>query len=185
MTAPVNRIAEMRKQAGLTQQALADKLGIHWVTVSKIERGNIKLTFERCKQIASALGVSERVLIYTDDPNERIKRPWKAQIATDDRALDITRGEKVSFVWGNMSRREKKISEALDAENTHEAIGLLLGHVSTLKKVVIAQSYCNDHLLERIEALEAKVNRAPNKDAAEMRKAASMLYARAKQLEGE
>lgn len=99
--------------------------------------------------------------------------------------LDIERGEKVSLVWTNMSRAEKKIAATIEEGDINKAIGLLLRHVGGMKKVVIAQSYCNDHLVERIEALEAKVNRAPNKDAAEMRKAASMLYARAKQLEGE
>ena len=75
MTAPANRIAEMRKQVGLTQQALAEKLGIHWVTVSKIERGARKLSFERCKEIADVLGVPEASLRGdpSDHSNERIR----------------------------------------------------------------------------------------------------------------
>lgn len=53
-----NKIAEVRKSKGVTQQQLADKLGVHWVTISKLERGVMQLTFEWAEKLAQALGAS-------------------------------------------------------------------------------------------------------------------------------
>lgn len=39
-----NRIAELRKARGMTQQQLADATGVHWVTISNLERGKTQLT---------------------------------------------------------------------------------------------------------------------------------------------
>lgn len=50
-----NSIARIRKGRGLSQQALADAVGSHWVTISKLERGRIKLTYEWAVKLARAL----------------------------------------------------------------------------------------------------------------------------------
>ena len=52
-----NRIAQARKARGLTQQELADQVGAHWITISKLERGIIKLTTEWMEKLARPLGV--------------------------------------------------------------------------------------------------------------------------------
>lgn len=52
-----NRIADVRKRRGLTQQQLADLLGVHWVTVSKLERGVMQLTSDWITRLAEALEV--------------------------------------------------------------------------------------------------------------------------------
>lgn len=52
-----NRIADARKAKGVTQQELADRLGIHSVTMSKLERGKMQLTTKWINRIAEALGV--------------------------------------------------------------------------------------------------------------------------------
>jgi DNA-binding XRE family transcriptional regulator len=50
-----NRIAALRKRSGLTQEQLAEKLGCHWITVSKLERGKIQLTTSWIDKISSLL----------------------------------------------------------------------------------------------------------------------------------
>lgn len=52
-----NRIGELRRAANLSQQQLADLLGIHSITVSKLERGKMKLTLDWMVKIAAALDV--------------------------------------------------------------------------------------------------------------------------------
>ena len=52
-----NKISALRKAAGLSQQDLADRLGVHWVTISKLERGKIRLTSEYVARLAGGLGV--------------------------------------------------------------------------------------------------------------------------------
>jgi len=68
MTSPPNQIAKLRKERGLSQQQLADKLGVHWITVSKLERGKQKLTIEWMDRIAAALQVGRWVLLGSTDP---------------------------------------------------------------------------------------------------------------------
>jgi DNA-binding XRE family transcriptional regulator len=52
-----NRIAKARNARGMTQQELADQVGAHWITISKLERGIIKLTTEWMEKLAPPLGV--------------------------------------------------------------------------------------------------------------------------------
>jgi transcriptional regulator with XRE-family HTH domain len=61
--AQTNQIAKIRKKRGLSQQQLAEKLGVHWITVSKLERGKQKLTTEWMDKIATALEVGRWVLL--------------------------------------------------------------------------------------------------------------------------
>ena len=58
-----NRIAEERKSCGLSQQELGDLVGAHWVTISKLERGKIKLTTNWIEKIAAALQLNETDLL--------------------------------------------------------------------------------------------------------------------------
>lgn len=62
-----NRLAEVRKRLGLTQQQLAEKVGSHWVTISRLERGQLNITTGWSARIADALGIDEYDLY---PPNE-------------------------------------------------------------------------------------------------------------------
>lgn len=55
-TAP-NRLAEFRKRRKLTQQQLADLVGAHWITISKLERGIIRLSDVWQQRLAKALEI--------------------------------------------------------------------------------------------------------------------------------
>ena len=61
------RLKSLRKAAGITQQELADKLGVHLQTVSKWERGISEPDFSLLGGIASALGVTFERLLGTDE----------------------------------------------------------------------------------------------------------------------
>lgn len=62
-----NRIAELRKAEGLTQQQLAEALGAHWITISRLERGKLPLTFEWAERIGNALKVG-KFDVYNKEP---------------------------------------------------------------------------------------------------------------------
>lgn len=51
-------IAERRKELGLTQAELAEKLGTDAVTVSRFERGSNLPSLLRCEQLAEVLNIS-------------------------------------------------------------------------------------------------------------------------------
>ena len=61
------RLKNLRKAAGITQQALADKLGVHLQTVSKWERGVCEPDFSVLGDMAAALGVTFERLLGTEE----------------------------------------------------------------------------------------------------------------------
>jgi len=58
-----NNIADARHARGMTQQELGDAVGAHWITISKLERGKIKLTTEWLEKLARPLGVHPSELL--------------------------------------------------------------------------------------------------------------------------
>lgn len=62
----------LRVDRGLTQQELADRLGITKSTVSMYERGNRTPNFEIAEQITNFFGVDLKYLMGSTDKVERI-----------------------------------------------------------------------------------------------------------------
>jgi transcriptional regulator with XRE-family HTH domain len=58
-----SRIKRARQAAGLTQQQLADKSGIHRVSIANIERGLWEPGLDSIRCIADALGVAYKRLL--------------------------------------------------------------------------------------------------------------------------
>ena len=59
----INRIKEVLKEKGMTQAALADALGVRYITVNRIVNGHQEPTLKMLSQIAKLLKVSPRDLI--------------------------------------------------------------------------------------------------------------------------
>lgn len=57
-SAPQNRLREIRKAAGLSQQQVADKVGITKATVSRHESGEVEVPDERKVAYANLFAVS-------------------------------------------------------------------------------------------------------------------------------
>ena len=53
----------LRKQRGLSQQALADEADISWPTVQRVEAGSQSATLEVLAALAQALGLSLKELV--------------------------------------------------------------------------------------------------------------------------
>ncbi|UDU21055.1 helix-turn-helix domain-containing protein [Sinorhizobium meliloti] len=62
MSTHPNNIAEIRRKKKITQQQLADRLGVHVITVSKLERGVMQLTGSWLERLAQALETSQMEL---------------------------------------------------------------------------------------------------------------------------
>jgi transcriptional regulator with XRE-family HTH domain len=54
------RLRELREARGWSQQELADRVGLHMMTVSRFERGTLKPTWEVALALAEVLGVDCR-----------------------------------------------------------------------------------------------------------------------------
>ena len=57
-----NRIAALRKKAGLTQEQLANRAGLQRTHVGRIEAGRYAVTLEVVQAIAKALGMTVEII---------------------------------------------------------------------------------------------------------------------------
>ncbi len=64
-----DRLVAFRKEKGLTQQALAEAVGVHVIQIRRYESGSTQPTLDVIRKIAIALRVSADSLIF--DKNER------------------------------------------------------------------------------------------------------------------
>ena len=61
------RISALRKQKGLTQQALADAIGLHVTQIKRYEAASSQPSLEAVKKIAKTLRVTTDSLIFDDE----------------------------------------------------------------------------------------------------------------------
>jgi transcriptional regulator with XRE-family HTH domain len=75
------RLVSLRKQKGLTQQALADAIGMHITRIKRYEAGVSQPSLEALKKIAQTLRVTTDSLIFEPkelDPDEDLRMQFKA-----------------------------------------------------------------------------------------------------------
>ncbi|MDI6820897.1 MAG: helix-turn-helix transcriptional regulator [Patescibacteria group bacterium] len=58
-----DKLRELRKQKGLSQEDLALKSGLHRTYISDIERGSRNLSLKNIEKIAKALGLATKSLL--------------------------------------------------------------------------------------------------------------------------
>lgn len=75
------RIREIRTEAGLTQEELAHRAGLHWTYIGQIERGERNLSLKNVLKLARGLGVPEAELFGPPPPRPRVDagRPRRAR----------------------------------------------------------------------------------------------------------
>jgi DNA-binding XRE family transcriptional regulator len=57
------RVRTRRNALGLSQEALADKAGVHWTFLGQVERGRRNLTLHNILKLAAGLGVDPGALV--------------------------------------------------------------------------------------------------------------------------
>jgi transcriptional regulator with XRE-family HTH domain len=90
-----DKIAILRKEAGMTQQQLAEKIGISRSALVKIENSQRAISIEEGDAISKALGISIDTLMNIDDKqNEKtFVMAFKAKGMTSDNIEEIARYE--------------------------------------------------------------------------------------------
>ena len=63
------RLSTLRRERGLTQPALADRIGIHVSQLRRYEAGTSQPTLDVLRRLATELAISADVLLF--DPEER------------------------------------------------------------------------------------------------------------------
>lgn len=66
------RLAALRKQRTMTQQALADAVGCHVTMVRRYEAGETQPTLEVIRNMARALSVSADALVFEQDERDPV-----------------------------------------------------------------------------------------------------------------
>lgn len=75
------RLVKLRKAKKLTQQALADKIGVHVIQVHRYESGSSQPTLEVIRKLAIALGASADEIVFDDQergPDEDLRLQFEA-----------------------------------------------------------------------------------------------------------
>lgn len=75
------QLAQLRKEKGLTQQALADKVGIHVTQIKRYEAGTAQPTLEIFRKIVMVLAVSADEMLFEKDergPEEDLRLHFEA-----------------------------------------------------------------------------------------------------------
>ena len=75
------RLVALRKERQLTQQALADKVGVHLSQIRRYEQGETQPTLNVIRKLAIVLSVSSDALIFDDaerDPDDELRLQFEA-----------------------------------------------------------------------------------------------------------
>jgi transcriptional regulator with XRE-family HTH domain len=76
-----NRLAKLRKEKGLTQQALADAIKVSAIQIKRYESGSSQPPLDVIKNLAKVLQVSSDELIFGEDerqPSDDLKLQFEA-----------------------------------------------------------------------------------------------------------
>ncbi|MGH8052111.1 MAG: helix-turn-helix domain-containing protein [Arenimonas sp.] len=75
------RMISLRKQRGLTQQALAEKAEMHVVQIRRYETNASQPSIEAIKKLATALGISTDALLFEEGergPDDELRLQFEA-----------------------------------------------------------------------------------------------------------
>lgn len=102
------RIRELRKEAGLTIDQLADQTGLHFNTVGRIERGDSEANIEQQLLIAGALRVSPAKLSHF---SESVRNDWSIEMEDENFALVDMLDVRVSAGAGALNGHNEVIGK--------------------------------------------------------------------------
>jgi transcriptional regulator with XRE-family HTH domain len=89
------RLAAFRKERGLTQQMLADRVSVHLTQINRYESGDSQPTLDVIRRLAIALTVSADELIFGKDergPDQDLRLQFEAISQFDDEDKELARG---------------------------------------------------------------------------------------------
>ncbi len=57
------RVRARRQELGLSQEAMADEIGVHWTFLGQVERGQRNISLHNILKLAAGLGVDPAKLV--------------------------------------------------------------------------------------------------------------------------
>ena len=103
-----HRLIAARKDRGLTQQALADRVGIHVTQVRRYEAGTAQPTLDVLRNIAVALNITTDSLAFDEherDPDEDLRLAFEATRHLDADERDMVKNLIEAVLLKHEARR--------------------------------------------------------------------------------
>ena len=135
-----NRLAELRKQKGLSQEELADKLQVSRQAISKWERGEASPDTDNLIELAKIYEVSLDELVgLSSSPKEEAKPEVKEGVVIDDDGVHITddEGNRVEVSEGTVHLYDENGERVVRGVNKTRRWSILISSVVTLTIVII------------------------------------------------
>ena len=102
------RIAELRKEKGLTQQQLAERVGVHVQQLKRYEAGISQPTLDVIRNMAIAFGVASDQLLFDKDergPDDGLKLQFEAVSRFDPESRKVVQQVLDSMILQQEARR--------------------------------------------------------------------------------
>jgi transcriptional regulator with XRE-family HTH domain len=107
------RLADLRKQHSLTQQQLADRIGMHVVQLRRYEAGTSQPTLDVIRKLATALQVSADMLLFGKDergPDDDLRLQFEAVSRFDEEEKRVVRSLLEGMILKHEARRWQNVS---------------------------------------------------------------------------
>lgn len=103
-----HRLAATRKQRGLTQQALAERVGIHVSQIRRYEAGDSQPTLDALRNLAIAPSVSTDALVFDEGergPDDDLRLQFEATARLDDEGKALVKALLEAVLLRHEARR--------------------------------------------------------------------------------
>jgi transcriptional regulator with XRE-family HTH domain len=102
-------IRKIRKASGMSQSALAEKIGVSYQQIQKYENGSSSITVTRIRQIAAALDVPVEVFLEEDESRARYD-PEEAKVVATFRSIKADKFRRAAMdVLGIIERLNRNV----------------------------------------------------------------------------
>lgn len=108
-----NRLVSLRKEHGLTQKALAERVGVHITQIQRYENGAVQPTLDVLKRLAIALSVSADLLVFDKDergPDDQLKLEFEAISQFDPDEKMVVRKVLQGLIIQHQNKRWSAVS---------------------------------------------------------------------------
>ena len=121
------RIRNARKLMSLSQQGLAQKLGVSFMTIRRWEASEVQPRYDEINRLAKELNVSVEYLMGLED------KPEKPEITSGVDNDNVELG-----FWGTVADKARKLARIGNREDISAALFMLKMAVSSLDKAAAA-----------------------------------------------
>nr|DAQ64286.1 MAG TPA: Helix-turn-helix XRE-family like protein [Caudoviricetes sp.] len=95
----MNRLKQLRKEKGLTQQELSEVIAVSYRTIQNWENRESQIKTNKASQLADYFGVSVGYLLGYEPESEQVSNHTKIKIC-------FSNGEELSFLVRNFTEKE-------------------------------------------------------------------------------